>query len=35
MTLPALKGGVSSFARKFIVLPGLNPAIFRRFEDSP
>jgi hypothetical protein len=33
MTLPALKGGVSSFARKLrtfgpIVLPGLNPAIF-------
>jgi shikimate kinase len=35
MTLPALKGGVSSFARNFIRLPGLNPAIVFGFEDSP
>jgi hypothetical protein len=35
MTLPALKDGVSSFCKEIIILPGLNPAIFRGFEDSP
>jgi hypothetical protein len=40
MTLLALKGEVSSFDRKLrtfgpIVLPGLNPADFSKFEDTP
>jgi tetratricopeptide (TPR) repeat protein len=34
MTLPALKG-IWPFARQFIVLPSLNPAILCSFEDSP